>query len=371
MNKKEETYQQQLYAMIQIQKSIVVKQKRLREQYYLSFVKIRLTKIKKLLYNLIFNMMDETAKLQEKLGPKIAKAITSIDGDGALKQAIDTLKGKGVSGEVIETVAEKKGLKGLQGYDDLLTKGVANETIEKLAKDGFDLDQVKELLDNGVHPNQYLEYGIKNSTEASWVNKFLKEGYALEDIKTLTKSGIDPSDYINKGITSPAIAKVVAEAKFDMRVIDEIGDSGLLNSISKFKSKLPAWAIERGNFGYAESAIEGISKNEYFAHSAIQTEIESVKGTGISIKSESTLLKAVEVNGDDIVGGANSWLRDVDTEFKILSEIQNQLGTRYNATGKIKLFTELKCCPSCEDVVRQFKRIYHNIDIEVIYKITK
>ncbi|WP_090919076.1 MULTISPECIES: deaminase domain-containing protein [unclassified Bacillus (in: firmicutes)] len=39
--------------------------------------------------------------------------------------------------------------------------------------------------------------------------------------------------------------------------------------------------------------------------------------------------------------------------------------------GKIKLFTELECCPICLDVMEQFEKLYPNIDIEVICKIKK
>ncbi|CAM2895347.1 deaminase domain-containing protein [Hathewaya histolytica] len=150
-----------------------------------------------------------------------------------------------------------------------------------------------------------------------------------------------------------------------------MADVNFLNISNKYKNKLPQWAIGKGNFGCAQVTIEDITKNEYFAHSAIQAEIESVKGTWISIKLDSTLLKAIKVDGNNVVGGAGAWLRDVDTEFKILSEIQNQLGTKYNTVDKIKFFTELECCPSCLDVIKQFFKLYPNIDIEIIYKIKK
>ncbi|MEI4803426.1 deaminase domain-containing protein [Bacillus sp. FJAT-51639] len=152
-----------------------------------------------------------------------------------------------------------------------------------------------------------------------------------------------------------SLAKGVAEAKTTIRLLDEVVNSNFLNIINKHKNKLPQWAIGKGNFECAEVTIEGITKNEYFAHSAIQAEIESIKGTGILIKPDSTLLKAIKVDGNNVVDGAGAWLRDVDTEFKILSEIQNKLGTEYSTAGKIKLFTELECCPSCLDIIEQFK----------------
>lgn len=61
----------------------------------------------------------------------------------------------------------------------------------------------------------------------------------------------------------------------------------------------------------------------------------------------------------------------MDSEFKILADIQNRLGNNFKTTGKIKLFTVLSPSPSCDDVIRQFKELYKNIDIEVVYKIKK
>ncbi len=38
-----------------------------------------------------------------------------------------------------------------------------------------------------------------------------------------------------------------------------------------------------------------------------------------------------------------------------------------NISGKIKLFTELKCCDSCSDVIAQFLERHPNIEIEIIH----
>lgn len=91
----------------------------------------------------------------------------------------------------------------------------------------------------------------------------------------------------------------------------------------------------------------------------------------ISIKPESSPFKTAEVNGNNVINGEGAWLRDVDTEYKILSDIQSKLGDNPSASGTIKLYTELEPCPSCQSVIEQFKEMYPNIDIEVIYSIKK
>ena len=59
-------------------------------------------------------------------------------------------------------------------------------------------------------------------------------------------------------------------------------------------------------------------------------------------------------------------MRDVDTEYKILSDIANALGNNTSAVGKIRLFTERPPCDICARVIAQFTNKYKNIVIEVI-----
>ena len=70
-----------------------------------------------------------------------------------------------------------------------------------------------------------------------------------------------------------------------------------------------------------------------------------------------------------MINGEGAWSREVDTEYKILSDIQSKLGDNYLALGNIKLYTELEPCPSCMGVIEQFMDMYPNIEIEVIYSI--
>ena len=148
-------------------------------------------------------------------------------------------------------------------------------------------------------------------------------------------------------------------------------DADFLKNANTVKDKLPTWAKNKGNFGYSEVDIDGLDNTQFFAHSSIQTEIPSVKDSGISIKPEFSPFKTVEVNGSNVINGEGAWPRDVDTEYKILSDIQSKLGDNPSASGKIKLYTELEPCPSCQGIIEQFKEMYPNIDIEVIYSIKK
>ena len=61
-------------------------------------------------------------------------------------------------------------------------------------------------------------------------------------------------------------------------------------------------------------------------------------------ESPFTAFEAAASNGD-------VFMREVCTEYKILSEIERQIKDTPNISGKIKLFTELECCDSCSDVI--------------------
>lgn len=63
----------------------------------------------------------------------------------------------------------------------------------------------------------------------------------------------------------------------------------------------------------------------------------------------------------------DSYLRNTDTEYKILNDIASLLGENTKAKGKIKLFTELDTCDSCSKVIAEFAAKYKNIELEVIH----
>ncbi|MEQ3592991.1 deaminase domain-containing protein [Bacillus albus] len=82
----------------------------------------------------------------------------------------------------------------------------------------------------------------------------------------------------------------------------------------------------------------------------------------ISLKLNEPIFEASLAPGKD----GKPYMRDSDTEYKILNEIALKLGDDVNVTGKIKLFTVLDTCDSCSKVVAEFANKYKNIKLEVI-----
>ncbi|PVL83820.1 hypothetical protein C4797_19840 [Salmonella enterica subsp. enterica serovar Weslaco] len=57
--------------------------------------------------------------------------------------------------------------------------------------------------------------------------------------------------------------------------------------------------------------------------------------------------------------------RAFDSEVKIFEHIANKFPTM--AKGRIDLYSELKVCPSCSEVITQFKAMYPNIEVNVTW----
>ena len=57
--------------------------------------------------------------------------------------------------------------------------------------------------------------------------------------------------------------------------------------------------------------------------------------------------------------------RGYDSEYKLLEEIASRYTQNKNVQGKIDLFTERPPCLSCQDIIRQFRQTFPNIELSV------
>ena len=145
------------------------------------------------------------------------------------------------------------------------------------------------------------------------------------------------------------------------------------------KNKISSKIKSKVNFGYADVSIESIEKTEFYAHSAVDdlTEFKNrynvseeviERMSDISTVPDKKIFDTLEVNRKNIIGGEGAWDRIVDSEAKILHEIAEKLGENFKASGKIKLFTDYDCCPSCKYVIEQFKKRYPQIEVKIVYR---
>lgn len=161
--------------------------------------------------------------------------------------------------------------------------------------------------------------------------------------------------------------------KIQERILDEDKDKELIERVQQLKSLLPTKIKKTYNFAHANANIEGLSKNEYFSHSKIQSlkdisnkMYENIKD--ISVKPDIQEFATLSVDRNDVVGTETAWNRNSDTESKIMEEINIRLEKNINAKGTINLFTEMYPCASCKYVIDQFREKYKNIEVNVIYK---
>ena len=148
-------------------------------------------------------------------------------------------------------------------------------------------------------------------------------------------------------------------------------DAAAVERIQHFRAKLPLPFRERFNFAWALAEIPGVEKTEFYAHSSIQSfevfsDEEAVKIADISLRPEKGRYYALCVNQRDVVDGENCWLREVDTEYKIIEELVTYLPDK-EVRGRLKLYTDLPPCASCWNVFKQFMAEYPNIRVQVLY----
>jgi len=152
--------------------------------------------------------------------------------------------------------------------------------------------------------------------------------------------------------------------RFPTKLIDPEADKHIIDKVAEARGGLSNKYKERGNFAYAEVNVTGVDKTDFYAHSGIHNSAKGIPGTEeFSFKPENPVYKATEAPDN----AGNIYLRDADTEYKILNDVANRLGGNKDVTGTIRLFTEKDTCGSCNKIIQQFQKDYPNIKVEVLH----
>ncbi|MFV9176151.1 DUF637 domain-containing protein [Serratia marcescens] len=110
-----------------------------------------------------------------------------------------------------------------------------------------------------------------------------------------------------------------------------------------------------GNAAVAQIDVPGMPKT-LAAHSRVDVAEKSFIGKG----SGNFKFKTVNnVKGEPIP-------RNTDSEYKILDNLADKLGSNVSIKGKVTIFTERAACESCLGVVDQFQKKYPGIKVEVL-----
>jgi hypothetical protein len=332
------------------------------------------------------NNNDETGKrAAEKIGQLMRDLGGTIGSDVSLQQARDAVNSSSKGSQPAPTPTGSKtnqapesesglydvvmgAIKGFASslYDNVIVPtqdpiGLAVNTITGLVNG---IKQAYDYTKNGgmSHICQDITNGFQQWYSSYQALKPEEKSYFLGDVSgtLLTVLGT-----IRKGEV-PKIAEAAKAVRvITPRVLDSVVDANIIKRVKELRGALQSDLKRSGNFGYAEVNISGVSKTEFFAHSGIEkiTDRGADKIPGLSLQPENPIFKATEaVNREGKV-----YLRDSDTEYKILNDLAARLGNNTNVSGKVKLFTEGDPCDSCSTVISEFANKYKNIEIEVVH----
>jgi hypothetical protein len=157
-----------------------------------------------------------------------------------------------------------------------------------------------------------------------------------------------------KGLQSGARQSWNGATNIFKATADEIAEG-----TAKIKNhRLAQNAGTNGNYGYLEGKIGAINKNGELIRSGEPDKINEI-------------FEALKVNPQQEIGGTNSWLRNTDSEYKMLNRLANELNgikgkTYKEITGELKIASERPYCPSCQGVIQQFNEMYPNVKLILI-----
>ncbi|HHE3577036.1 deaminase domain-containing protein [Pasteurella multocida] len=127
--------------------------------------------------------------------------------------------------------------------------------------------------------------------------------------------------------------------------------------IYDLRSKLPSNMKKSGNVAVAKIDIEGLNIKQLAGHSRIDKPMRGFIGSKDS-KFHYLFLEPK--------GGGALIPRNTDSEYKILSNLAEQLGDNPLAKGNVTIFTERRACVSCLGVIKQFEQRYPNVKLNII-----
>ncbi|AIY15261.1 hypothetical protein M667_03415 [Cellulophaga baltica NN016038] len=151
------------------------------------------------------------------------------------------------------------------------------------------------------------------------------------------------------------------------RVLNSVSDANLISRVKVLRQKLTSSYKKSGNFGHAEVNISGVNKSEYYAHSGIQELTGDLPNRVPDISLRPSQSQELFPYTTELNNAGVPIARNVDTEYKMLTELTNDIGDNFNVTGTVKLFTERAPCPSCNNVIDLFSNRYPNLTVEIIH----
>ena len=125
--------------------------------------------------------------------------------------------------------------------------------------------------------------------------------------------------------------------------------------VTDIRAGLSSTPKRSGNVAVADVNIPGMPK-QMAAHSGVDEAGKGLVGEG----SQNFQYQTLPNNKGIPIG------RNTDSEYKILDNLADQLGSNTSAKGTVTIFTERPACGSCLGVVEQFQQKYPDIQVDVL-----
>ena len=274
-------------------------------------------------------------------------------------------------------------LKLLDNFADDIAADIAAETLAAQIGKTKIMEAIEAVLDKTTFEaiKDTIEGRGLEPAELEKLNQVIRR-YSLQKGEKMNVSQIRGLLKDGRWLTEEAddvVKELIAEKnklKDLLRFADEFEDAGILSKVKEKKNALTGkYKDKSSNFGYCEVNVNGLERHDYYSHSKIHS-FEDIATTDFSdnfkdisrkYSSDEALFKPYKVNPYNVIDGDGAWLRNVDTEHKLLEHIARDLQNNMDAKGKIKLYTDRKPCVSCEHAISEFCKMYPEIELTVIY----
>lgn len=250
------------------------------------------------------------------------------------------------SGLSVEDVVKAMRVEGEHGEG---IEGVKPEAIAFI--DGYMFSRVPRLRDDLYSLTESEASRLDMEQKATLAMSAFSLGQSVRSIGNFLQGliGLGESTAI---LVKNADEAALAGAKATGTVIDT---APMAQRVMDVRAGLPSNLKRSGNVAVAEIDIPGIPK-QMAAHSQVSDAGKGLIGSG----SGNFVAQSVPNKAGDMV------YRGIDTEYKILDNIADQLGSNTSARGTVNILTEKAACASCLNVAEQFKAKYPNITVNIL-----
>ncbi|MEI7368634.1 DUF637 domain-containing protein [Pectobacterium sp. 1950-15] len=197
-----------------------------------------------------------------------------------------------------------------------------------------------------------------------WIENFSQiTGWSKDTVETLgfgisiasTFAGIGKAGVGNQYLSKSLVTPTAGWKSYLVNEKTIQQSAGFKQQIIDLRATLPRNPRTSGNVAIAEINILGMPKT-LAGHSRIDKAEQGFVGSG---KQNFTYQVIENSEGTKIS-------RNTDSEYKILDNLADRLGSNISAKGSVTIFTERAACESCLGVIDQFKQKYPNIEINVL-----